>query len=222
VSFWNLLTPTWVVEAVKDVDPKARKARGIDAIITDLDNTLVPWRRYEIAPGVIEWLAKLELEGIKICIASNTLHMRRLKQLAEVMGIPFVDRVRKPGVGGFVRSMAAMGSDINSTAVFGDQIFTDVLAGNRLGLKTILLRPPLSKEEFVSTQLVRYIENVIIAELKRLNRWPAVRRIEEVLESIPDPATPAGRRFALSVVAIPALLIAAVGAIAFAIFRRKK
>jgi hypothetical protein len=207
---------------VNEVDPTALKARGITAIITDLDNTLVPWRKYDIAPGVVEWLAKLEVEGIKICIASNTLHMSRLQQLAETMGIPFVDRVRKPWVGGFVRSMKLMESDPASTAVFGDQIFTDVLAGNKLGLKTILLRPPLSKEEFISTQVVRSIENVVIRQLKRIDQWPVARKIEDALDHIPDPNTPEGRLFARSVVTIPALIAGIAGVILFLIFRRKR
>lgn len=215
MTFWKLLTPTWVVASVKDVDPAVLKAQGLTAIITDLDNTLVPWRKYEIAPEVIEWLAKLEVEGIKICIASNTLHTERLQQLADTLGIPFVDRVRKPTIGGFLRSMKEMESNFQNTAVFGDQIFTDVLAGNRLGLRTILLRPPLSKEEFVSTRLVRYVENFVIRRLTRLGLWPAAMRIEEVLDTIPDPATPEGRVFANSIVSIPAVLIMLAGLLLF-------
>ncbi|BDI32978.1 hypothetical protein CCAX7_50290 [Capsulimonas corticalis] len=218
----QLLTPTWVVESVKDVDPAALKARGITAIITDLDNTLVPWRHYDIAPGVIEWLAKLEVEGIKICIASNTLHMERLKQLADTMGIPFVDRVRKPHTGGFLRSMQAMGSDYGNTAVFGDQIFTDVLAGNRLGLKTILIRPPLSREEFFSTQMVRYVENYVIRKLREQGQWPAARKIAEVLEHMPDPATPQGRTIVASIVSLPALLLGGAALFAYTLWRRKQ
>ena len=221
-SFWKLLTPTWVVESVRDVDPKALKARGIEAIITDLDNTLVPWRHYEIAPAVVEWLAKLEVENIKICIASNTLHMSRLNQLAETMGIPFVDRVRKPNVGGFIRSMQLMGSTVENTAVFGDQIFTDVLCGNRLGLKTILLREQLTREEFMSTQVVRTIENYFIRKLKANDQWPVARRIEEVIESLPDPATPAGKRFVRSAFTIPALVVGGLLAIAIRSWRRRR
>lgn len=191
---WNKLTPSRVVESVKELDPEALKAQGIAAIITDLDNTLVPWQHYEIMPGVIEWLAKLEVAGIKICIASNTIHTARLKQLADTMNIPFVDRVRKPRTGGFRRAMKLMGSNRTNTAVFGDQLFTDVLAGNRLGLHTILLRPPLSKEEFFSTQLVRYVENGVIRKLREQDRWPAAARIEAALEAIPDPRTPQARR----------------------------
>ena len=110
VSFLNRWTPTWWSDRPRMSIPRRSSARGINAIITDLDNTLVPWRKYDIAPSVIEWLAKIEVEFIKICIASNTLLMSRLQQLAETMGIPFVDRVRKPWVGGFVRSMDLMAS----------------------------------------------------------------------------------------------------------------
>ena len=205
---WNTLTPCQVVESVNELEPEALKERGIEAIITDLDNTLVPWQHYEIMPGVVEWLAKLEVAGIKICIASNTIHTARLKQLAETMNIPFVDRVQKPRTGGFVRAMKAMGSDATNTAVFGDQIFTDVLAGNRLGLHTILLRPPLSKEEFISTQLVRYVENGVIRKLRERGQWPAAARVEAALDAMPDPRTPEARRNSALVVVLLAGLAA--------------
>ena len=168
----NLYTPTLLVARIADITPEALKERGITAIITDLDNTLVPWRRYNIAEGVREWLAELSEAGIKIVIASNTLSTGRLKKLAETMNIPFVEGVRKPFIGGFVRAMELMESDRESTAVVGDQLFTDVLCGNRLGLTTILLRPPLAKEEFLSTRLLRNIEWLLIGSMKRRGKWP--------------------------------------------------
>ena len=168
----KMLTPTQVVAAIGDIRPADLQAKGISAIITDLDNTLVPWRRYDVSEGVVEWLADLESAGIKICIASNTLHTTRLKQLAETLKIPFVDRVRKPNVGGFIRSMQLMGSNASETAVVGDQIFTDVLCGNKLRLFTILLRPRLAKEEFIWTAMVRVVENALISILQRKKLWP--------------------------------------------------
>lgn len=215
-SFWKLLTPTFVVETVKDeaLQPDALQARGIHAIITDLDNTLVPWRHYDIAPGVVEWLARLEVAGIKICIASNTIHTERLQQLAETMNIPFVDRVRKPGTSGFRRAMSLMGAERKNTAVFGDQIFTDMLAGNRMHLTTILLRPPLSKEEFISTQFVRYIENFVIRRLRARGMWPVAAKVEAALEAMPDPRRPDVQRWT-RVVTVAALLSLLGGLVAF-------
>lgn len=172
LKLWKLLTPTQVVKKISDIHPADLQASGINAIITDLDNTLVPWRRYSIAEEVVQWLADLETAGIKICIASNTMHTSRLKKLAQQMRIPFVDRVRKPWVGGFLRAMQLMDSSKEQTAVVGDQIFTDVLCGNRLSLCTILLRPPLAKEEFFWTRMLRNVENVLINFLQRRDIWP--------------------------------------------------
>lgn len=217
-TLWKTLTPSQVVESIKELEPDMLRARGIEAIITDLDNTLVPWRHYEIMPGVIEWLAKLEVAGIKICIASNTIHTSRLKSLADTMGIPFVDRVRKPRTGGFVRAMKAMGSHPSNTAVFGDQIFTDILAGNRLNLHTILLRPPLSKEEFISTQLVRYVENGVIRKLRERGQWPAAARVEAALDALPDPRTPQAKRISTLWIA----LLTALAVVVFVKARRRK
>ena len=172
VLSWKAYTPTVVVARIDDITPDRLASLGIRAIITDLDNTLVPWRRYNIAEGVVEWLADLEKHGIKIVIASNTLHEGRLRHLAETMNIPFVDRVRKPFVGGFLRAMQLMGTTVQETAVVGDQIFTDVLCGNRLGITTILLRPPLAKEEFISTRLLRNVERFLIGRLQKRGLWP--------------------------------------------------
>jgi hypothetical protein len=169
---WKSYAPSMVVARIPDIPPDALRAKGITAIITDLDNTLVPWRRYNIGEGVVEWLAELERQGIKIVIASNTLHTGRLRQLAAKMNIPFVDRVRKPFVGGFLRAMELMGVSVEQTAVVGDQIFTDVLCGNWLGMTTILLRPPLAKEEFLSTRMLRNVERALIGRLQRRGFWP--------------------------------------------------
>ena len=170
---WQSYAPKLVVASISDISSDALRERGITAIITDLDNTLVPWRRYNIADGVTDWLAELEQQGIKIVIASNTLHTGRLKQLADTMKIPFVESVRKPFPGGFLRAMKLMDSSREQTAVIGDQIFTDVLCGNLLGLTTILLRPPLAKEEFIWTRMLRNVEGWLISRLQRRGVWPA-------------------------------------------------
>jgi HAD superfamily phosphatase (TIGR01668 family) len=220
------LTPTWIVASAKEITPDALKAHGITAIITDLDNTLVPWRRYEIPPAVIEWLATLQAHGIKLCIASNTIRVRRLKKLSETLGIPFVDRVRKPNVGGFLRAMTLMGSSPENTAVFGDQMFTDILAGNRLGLKTILLSPPLSRQELISTKLVRNVERAVVGKLTRTGDWPAERRIEEPLDTAKQSGAdsqdePSAPRAAKISPAVP-LAVAAAAIALLAVLRKRK
>jgi predicted HAD superfamily phosphohydrolase YqeG len=80
-----------------------------------------------------------------------------------------------------------MKSDLPQTAVVGDQIFTDVLCGNKLGLCTILLRPPLAKEEFLSTMLLRNVERGIINLLQRRGLWPEYMPSANGVIQTPDP-----------------------------------
>jgi len=52
------------------------------------------------------------------------------------------------------------------TAVVGDQLFTDILGGNRLGLFTVLVIP-MSKREFIGTKIVRMLEKVLLYRLAK-------------------------------------------------------
>ena len=61
-----------------------------------------------------------------------------------------------------------MGLRPGQVAVIGDQIFTDILGGNRLGLYTILVTP-LCEKEFIWTRLIRRLESLVLEKMKRRN-----------------------------------------------------
>ena len=172
-EMYKLVTPSQVVNCVGDVTPSSLHALGIKAIITDLDNTLVPWRGHEISQDVLEWIAELKRADIKIVIASNTMHPRRLHKLAGEMGIPYILGVRKPWPRGYRKSMEMLGSTPATTAMLGDQIFTDIMGANALKLHTILLRPALSTYEFIWTVMVRRVERILVRHLQATGRWPS-------------------------------------------------
>jgi len=81
--------------------------------------------------------------------------------VAERADVPFIARARKPRRRSFRRAMELMGTKPETTAVIGDQLFTDMLGGNRLGLFTILVTP-ISKEEFIGTRFMRFLEKLIL------------------------------------------------------------
>jgi predicted HAD superfamily phosphohydrolase YqeG len=60
-----------------------------------------------------------------------------------------------------------MDLNYNQVTVIGDQIFTDVLGGNRLNLHTILVNP-INRKEFFFTRLVRLVEKFV---MKRFLQW---------------------------------------------------
>lgn len=165
-KFLKLLCPAERVESVPLIDLAELKRRHICALIMDLDNTLVPWRTSEIAPEIARWIREVKSQGMKICIVSNTRSWDRLRKLAAEMSVSFVERSLKPRRGGFREALKQLDVEPTRAAVVGDQILTDILGGNRLGLHTILVRP-LRCREFVGTKISRFFEGIILKVLQR-------------------------------------------------------
>ena len=131
----------------------------------DLDNTIITWDSPTMSPEIIQWLHFLLAQGFKICLVSNNMGTR-VKSIADILGTPFVSRAYKPAKSGFRRAITIMDLTESQVAVIGDQLFTDILGGNRLGLYTIWVMP-LSAKEFIGTKITRCLEKLVVNMLRR-------------------------------------------------------
>ena len=138
---------------------------GIRGLIIDLDNTMTPWNDVNVGPKVAEWFIKVKDAGIQACVVSNNKKRQRVAVVAERVGIPFVFRATKPRRKAFKAGMDLLGTGQKDTAVIGDQLFTDILGGNRLGLYTILVIP-INDHEFIGTRLMRRAERLPVWIMK--------------------------------------------------------
>jgi hypothetical protein len=140
----------------------------ISAVVCDLDNTLAEWHSEHIASEVIHWLSALHDAGIGVCLASNTRNLPRLARVAEHLGVHHVPgNAGKPGTAGMQKALALLGARPEAAAMVGDQLFTDIVAGNRLGLFTVLVNP-LGPREFIGTRLVsRSLERLVLRGERR-------------------------------------------------------
>ncbi|HBL50350.1 MAG TPA: YqeG family HAD IIIA-type phosphatase [Firmicutes bacterium] len=159
------LKPRHCAPSVMELDLAHLKKQGIQAIILDLDNTIVEWGVTHVSPELIAWVAKLKKDGFKLCILSNGMPSR-VQLVARKLGIPAVPRAIKPRRGAFLKALSLLGTSCDKTAVIGDQLFTDIFGGNRCALYTILT-PPLSKREFLYTRMVRIIEKMVLNYMRR-------------------------------------------------------
>jgi uncharacterized protein len=163
----DLLRPDrYCKSGVTEVSVEDLRRAGIEAVLLDLDNTLVAWQRSEIPDSVLDWLTQLRNAGIKLYLISNTRFGRRLMMLSERLGIPYVRRAWKPRRRGFMEAMERLGVDPEHTAMVGDQMFTDVLGGNRLGLYTVMVKP-MARREFIGTKVSRLFERAALAWFTR-------------------------------------------------------
>lgn len=157
------LLPDLYVESIYHIDLAKLKARGINTIVTDLDNTLVPWSETAVNQQLLDWLEQLRGKGFKVCLVSNAVESR-IAYFRGAMSIPGFSKAYKPLSKAFKQALELLQSEPHQTAMIGDQVFTDVLGGNRMGLYTILV-VPLSKEEFIGTRVVRLFERWILRKL---------------------------------------------------------
>jgi HAD superfamily phosphatase (TIGR01668 family) len=159
--------PKAYVESIAEVDINELKRNGIKGLIIDLDNTLVEWNGDVnlMSHGVREWLTKAKEEGFRLCLVSNGLN-ERVTIAGQTLGIPVVSSAAKPRRRPFLLALEKMGTGISDTAVIGDQLFTDIFGGNRVGLYTVLVKP-ISQHEFCATRIVRRLERILLSCMEK-------------------------------------------------------
>lgn len=133
--------------------------QGYKGIMYDIDNTLVPFDAPHPTNEVIELFTKLRDMGFKICLVSNNNHNRVLR-FNEKLKVFAVAKALKPMRRNLRKAMELMGTDSSNTILIGDQMFTDVWGGNRLGLKTFLVMPIQVKEQWI-TKIKRGTEKLV-------------------------------------------------------------
>lgn len=172
---WRILfksmIPDQYVKSIYNIDFIELKRRGFKAVIVDLDNTLVEASRADATPRLIEWLDQIKQMGFKVMIVSNNNKMR-VSKFALPLHIPFIYTAKKPLSLAFRKAMRMLNVQKQETIVIGDQLLTDVLGGNRMGIYTILV-VPVSNVEGFTTRMNRRIERFVFRRLRKrgLLRW---------------------------------------------------
>ena len=136
-----LLIPDYHIKSIYDINVVRLRERGVRVLLADLDNTLVPYGVDIPTDEVKRWRDRLHAAGITLFILSNSRKPGRAKRFAEVLAVPYEGHAGKPKSGGFRRALTRMGVKPSEAAIVGDQIFTDVLGGNRAGVLTLMVDP---------------------------------------------------------------------------------
>ncbi len=155
--------PNEVAGSLDQVDLQKLQESGKKGIICDIDNTLLPWDQDIPEKRMVQWLEKASDRGIKVVLLSNALP-RRARSLSKQLGIPARAQAVKPRRRGFKKALQILDLEPEEVAVVGDQLFTDIWGGNRMGMYTILVSPQ-DQKEFFSTKILRFLEMKIKKKL---------------------------------------------------------
>lgn len=133
----KIFIPTYQIKTIYDLEPSRLKELGIEVVLSDLDNTLASFRCKDAEEKTIALVNKLKDNGIAFYIASNNTS-KRVQRFASTLGIKALSGLQKPLSRRLKRLLDVEGLDKSKTVLVGDQIMTDVIAGNGAGIRTIL------------------------------------------------------------------------------------
>ena len=154
------LDPNIYLKKVEDITIEMLIKNKIKLLILDIDNTLIDYYK-NLSEEVVNWAKEMKGQGIKLYILSNTNNEEKVKKVAEKLGIQYKHFAMKPLKRGFKYVQKETNIKPENIAVVGDQIFTDVLGGNRSQMFTILVDPIDDKKDYWYTAWKRPIENKI-------------------------------------------------------------
>ena len=172
----SLVTPHLQLNSILELKIDRLRSLGLDGLLLDLDCTLKDYPDNGFRAEVIDWVQTLSSNGIILCILSNA-KPRRIEPLARELDIPFVAKAFKPFPFGCHIALKKLRLNPQHTALVGDQLFSDILAGRLAGLFTILVRPT-SPEEPLFTRLKRPVERQVL-------RWINDRGARSRMSSFP-------------------------------------
>jgi uncharacterized protein len=155
----KILEPWLRADRLSMIDLDMLRHHNIDTLLIDMDNTLVPWHTFAIDEVTGTWLDRAKALGFKICIISNNKKWRIMK-ITQMLGVKGVWGACKPLLGGYIKALKALDAHKHASIFVGDQIFTDIVGANVLGLKTILVNP-ISPREYKWTRFMRRLEKLL-------------------------------------------------------------
>jgi HAD superfamily phosphatase (TIGR01668 family) len=147
MSWGKLLEPDLVLGgSVLTLTPETIQKHNLLGLVLDVDETLVPIQESTASPQLARWIEEIK-SVVSVWLVSNNLSQSRIGRIAESLNVPYILGAAKPSRRKLKRAVEAMNLPPEKVAMVGDRLFTDVLAGNRLGMFTILVEPMLDANE---------------------------------------------------------------------------
>lgn len=158
MSWVTLLQPDLILgKPVLHLTPELLQQYGLKGLVLDVDETLVPVSMSEASAELRDWVQSVR-GTVNLWLVSNNISQPRIRRIAESLDLPYILGAGKPSRRKLRQAVNAMGLPAEQVAMVGDRLFTDVLAGNRLGMFTILVEPMVNPAKENQRYLLRDVE----------------------------------------------------------------
>lgn len=144
-------------KSVYEIDIEFYKKNNVKFLFLDLDNTLDSYKLYHPTEKAFELKKKLLDAGITPYIISNNKG-KRVSSYANDLGVEYLNSAFKPFAKRINKFLEEKHIDKNEVMMVGDQMFTDVGAGNRAKIK-VILTDKIVKEDQWTTKFNRIFDH---------------------------------------------------------------
>lgn len=155
-----IFLPDMYQKSIYSIDYKSLKNAGIKIVLFDLDNTIVPISATVPSKKLIDLFEEIKKLGLKPIIMSNS-GMKRVEPFKDGLFADAACSSMKPLKRKYKKILNIYNVKPSEVAAVGDQLLTDVLGANRMGITSILVNQ-ISTNDFKCTKINRIIENFII------------------------------------------------------------
>ncbi|MDX2242004.1 MAG: YqeG family HAD IIIA-type phosphatase [Leptolyngbyaceae cyanobacterium bins.302] len=156
---WStLLQPNLTLQGtILHLTPDILKQYQLKGLILDVDETLVPFRAAQASAELLPWVEEIR-QVASLWLVSNNISEARIRRIGKALDLPYISGAGKPSRRKVRRAVEAMGLPVEQVGMVGDRLFTDVLAGNRLGLFTVLVEPMVEPNQVVRRSSLHTLE----------------------------------------------------------------
>lgn len=174
---WNkLLQPDLILEgSVLNLTPEIIQQSGLKGLVLDVDETLVPFTSETASPELQAWVKEVRT-CTELCLVSNNLSEARIGRIARSLDLPYYLGAAKPSRRKIRAALTGMNLPAQQVGMVGDRLFTDVIAGNRLGMFTVLVEPIVHADAALRSHPIRNFE-VWLSELLGASITPKATKI---------------------------------------------
>ncbi|MBE9180715.1 YqeG family HAD IIIA-type phosphatase [Oculatella sp. LEGE 06141] len=144
-------------DSILTLTPDILRQHNLKGLVLDVDETLVPMRVSQASDELRQWVE--EIQGtVDLWLVSNNISQNRISSIAKSLNLPYILGAQKPSRRKLRQAVEAMNIPVEQVAMVGDRLFTDVLAGNRLGMFTILVEPMVDPAKVARRHPIRTFE----------------------------------------------------------------
>lgn len=155
------IKPDYILNSIYDININELKDKGIKGIFFDLDSTVMQSKTGKFTKKTLDFLQKLKAD-FKVAIISNNHNKAYVDKVQKLSPVAIYSNARKPDVKVLKIACFEMGLEIKEVIMVGDRPLTDILAGKKAGMKTILVDSISKDEESLLVRFVRYLERLTV------------------------------------------------------------